>query len=134
MKMGIVGKYLVVYEAGPTYGSRIRSWGLMKYKAREQKWTGRASRDLLEKFSEMVRLPPYIQKVLDDMRKVQAAVDKERALPDPAPLVQYPVKKSLYLHQVRAANMALITFGMIAPEEVDKIEAKRETEKTGNEQ
>lgn len=134
MKMGIVGKYLVVYEAGPTYGSVIRAWGLMKYRTKEQKWTGRVSRDLLEKFAGIVRLPPYIQGVLDDMRKVQDAVDKERGLPDPAPLTQYPVKKSLYLHQVRAANMALITFGMIKPEEVAKVEAKRKAEKAGNEQ
>lgn len=134
MKMGIVGNYLVVYEAGPTYGSMIRSWGLMKYRAREQKWTGRVSRDLLERFAEIVRLPPYIQAVLDDMRKVQAAVDLERSLPDPAPLTRYPVRKNLYQHQIRAANMALVTFGIIAPEEVTRSETERKAKesKDGN--
>ena len=133
MKMGIVDKYLIVYEAGPTYGSMIRSWGLMKYRAKEQKWTGRVSRDLLEKFEQIVRLPPYIQRVLDEMRAVQSAVDMERSLPEPAPLVRYPVKKKLYVHQTRAANMALVTFGMIAPEEVAKVETERKTTKREDE-
>jgi len=32
---------------------------------------------------------------------------------DPKPIVEYPVKKKLFKHQIRGANMALMTFGLL---------------------
>ena len=47
-------------------------------------------------------------------------VDKMRVEKEPEALVKYPVQGSLYEHQVRAANMALLTFGLADPKEVLK--------------
>ena len=39
--------------------------------------------------------------------------------PEPEPLYKFPVKMNLYRHQTRGANMALLTFGLIEPEQVN---------------
>lgn len=52
--------------------------------------------------------------------ETQRAVDKMRVEKGPEALVKYPVQGSLYEHQVRAANMALLTFGLADPKEVLK--------------
>ena len=66
----------------------------------------------------VVRLPAPIEAYRAQLHRVQTAVDRERLNPDPAQLYKYPVKLPLYKHQIRAANMALLTFGLIAPQEV----------------
>lgn len=62
---------------------------------------------------------PHNTQRLDE---TQRAVDKMRVEKEPEALVKYPVQGSLYEHQVRAANMALLTFGLADPKEVLKSE------------
>ena len=42
-------------------------------------------------------------------------MDRELVNPEPVPFYKYPVKMPLYAHQVRGANMAMLTFGWMAP-------------------
>ena len=72
----------------------------------------------------LVPLPQSIKEERDLLNDIQKAVDEERVLPadDMKPLVKYPVKKKLFAHQVRAANMAALVFGLVGPEEVLKDE------------
>ena len=56
------------------------------------------------------------------MNRIAGAVDQERMKEDPEPLYKYPVKFPLFKHQVRGANMALITFGLIEPPEITQKE------------
>ena len=74
---------------------------------------GIASAELLNKLATLVHLPPSIEAERIRMNTVQEAVDQERTREHPEPLYKYPVTKNLYEHQVRAANMALMTFGFI---------------------
>lgn len=39
------------------------------------------------------------------------SVDNKKSIQSIAPFIKYPVKKDLFQHQIRAANMALLTFG-----------------------
>ena len=73
----------------------------------------RRSKELLDKLSKIVRLPPAIESYRQRLDETQRAVDKMRVEKEPEALVKYPVQGSLYEHQVRAANMALMTFGFI---------------------
>lgn len=41
--------------------------------------------------------------------------ERIKAAEEVKPLVKYPVRKKLYTHQVRAANMALMVFGLAKP-------------------
>jgi hypothetical protein len=119
MKMAMKDGMIRIIEADVTQAAIIKSWGKMKYSRSNQMYEGPVSMELLNKLAGLVRLPPAIEAVRKNMNKVQEAVDQERVRKDPKPLVDYPVTKSLYQHQVRAANMALLTFGLIPPEKED---------------
>ena len=63
----------------------------------------------------IVRLPGPIEAERQRMNGVQAAVDAERMKDVSEPLCNYPVKIPLFQHQIKGANMALLTFGLIEP-------------------
>ena len=125
MKMAMKDGMIRIIEADVTQAAIIKSWGKMKYSRSNQMYEGPVSMELLNRLAGLVRLPPAIEAVRKNMNKVQEAVDQERVRKEPKPLVDYPVTKSLYQHQVRAANMALLTFGLVPPE---LEEAEREDE------
>ena len=116
MKMAMKDGMIRIIEADTTQAAIIRSWGKMKYSRVNQMFEGPVSAELLNKLAGLVRLPASIEELRAHMNKVQEAVDKERVRKNPDSLYKYPVTKSLYQHQVRAANMALLTFGLIPPE------------------
>ena len=87
---------------------------------RKNMMIGDCSKELLDKLSKIVRLPPAIESYRQRLDETQRAVDKMRVEKEPEALVKYPVQGSLYEHQVRAANMALLTFGLADPKEVLK--------------
>lgn len=116
MKMAMKDGMLRIIEADVTQAAIIKSWGKMKYSRVNQMYEGQVSAELLNRLATLVRLPASIEKIRQQMNTVQEAVDHERVREDPKPLYKYPVTKPLYQHQVRAANMALLTFGMIEPE------------------
>ena len=76
---------------------------------------GPAEIELLNKLAGIVRLPGPIEAERQRLNEIAQAVDSERMKEDPEPLYKYPVKYPLFKHQTRAANMALITFGMVPP-------------------
>ena len=116
MKMALQGNTLKIIEADNVQFTIIKSWNKMKWSKKLQQLEGIADIELLDKLASIVRLPASIEKYRAHLHLVQDAVDRERINPNPKPAYQYPVKMSLYQHQVRAANMALLTFGMIPPE------------------
>lgn len=118
MLMKMVDGVLYIKEADQVQLSVIRSWGNFRWIKTAQMMKGPANRDSLNRLAKMVKLPPYIEAERKRLNAVQDAVDRERVCEDPVPIVDYPVTKKLYKHQIRAANMALLTFGMVKPEEV----------------
>ncbi len=117
MKMALIDNTIKIIEADVTQAAIIKSWNRMKFSRAKQMYEAPVSAELLNKLATLVRLPAPIEAVRRNMNAVQKAVDRERVRADPKPLYAYPVKKSLYQHQIRAANMALLTFGLIDPEE-----------------
>lgn len=120
MKMALQDNTLKVIEADNVQFAVIKSWGKMKWNKGKGQLEGIADLELLDKMASLVQLPPPIEERRQKLHKVQEAVDRERVNPNPAPMYQYPVKLPLYAHQVRGANMALMTFGLIEPPEVKK--------------
>lgn len=120
MRMKMDGGWIYIIEADQVQMAVIKSWGLMKWSRKNQMWTGAVSGELLNRLSSLVPLPVPVEAERRRLIAVQDAVDYERILPAEQlkPLVRYPVTKNLYAHQTRAANMALLVFGLAEPEEV----------------
>ena len=130
MKIALNGNTLIIVDADPVQFSDIKSWGLMKWN-KQKKWLqGTASLELLEKLSSITTLPtgggispktgkpyPNIAEYYEKLKVVREAVDRERMNETPEPMYKPPVKASLYAHQTRAFNMALLTFGWVQPSE-----------------
>ena len=85
----------------------------MKWDRKAQLLRGTADIELLDKLASIVRLPPAIEDRRSRLHALQDAVDAERVNPEPTPFFKYPVKLPLYAHQMRGANMALLTFGWV---------------------
>ena len=117
MKIALQGNVLKIIEADNVQFTVIKSWGKMKWDKRNQMLIGTADMELLDKLAGIVRLPPAIEAHRAALHRVQDAVDAERMNQDPEPLVKPPIKLSMYKHQTRAFNMALLTFGLIDPPE-----------------
>lgn len=116
MKMALQGSTLLIKEADNVQFAAIKSWNKMRWDRKDQMLIGTADIELLDKLASIVRLPPGIAAHRDRLHAVQDAVDRERVNPRKEPLVKYPVKMNLYAHQVRGANMCMITFGWVPPE------------------
>ena len=116
MKMALKGTTLLIREADSVQFNVIKSWNKMKWDKATKTLVGVADLELLDKLSGLVRLPPTVEEYRARLQAVRDAVDRERVKPDPRPFYRYPVKMPLYQHQTRGANMALLTFGWIAPE------------------
>lgn len=92
----------------------ITSWGKMRRDRRTKLLVGDCDLELMNKLAEIINLPPKIEKLRQKLNTIQNRVDEERIKENPEALYPYPVTKKLYQHQVRAANMALLTFEMAA--------------------
>lgn len=119
--------HLTVVAADNVQFATIRSWNLMKWDKQNQMFYGPATMELLDKLATITPLPnggisaktgkplPNIKAHRQKLHAIQDAVDRERVNQTPEPLYKYPVKMPLYAHQVRGANMCLLTFGWAQP-------------------
>ena len=110
------GNTILIVGADNVQFTVIKSWNKMTWDKKNQHLKGIADLELLERLSSLVRLPSAVEDRRNRLRAVQDAVDRERVNQEPIPFYKYPVKLPLYAHQVKAANMALITFGWVPPE------------------
>lgn len=99
------------------YFTAIHSWGLMGWSRQRQCFFGPATAELLNHLADLLqgRLPPQAEELRQKLNRIDEAVDAQRMAEDPKPLYKFPVKLPLYRHQTRAANMALMVFGLIDP-------------------
>ena len=117
MKMAVDGGTLIIKDADNVQFTVIKSWNKMKWDKKTQTLRGTADLELLDKLSGIVRLPPAAESRRQRLRAVQGPVGRGRINPEPVPFFKYPVKMPLYAHQVRGANMAMLTFGWAQPGE-----------------
>ena len=113
MKMALQGNTLLIRDADNVQFAVIKSWNKMKWDRKAQLLGGTADIELLDKLASIVRLPPAIEDRRSRLHALQDAVDAERVNQEPIPFFKYPVKLPLYAHQMRGANMALLTFGWV---------------------
>lgn len=122
MKMAMKDGQIIIKDADITQSALIKSWGKMKWSRTDQVFHGSAEIELLNKLAGVVRLPGSIEKERQRLNEIAQAVDTERMKEEPRPLYRYPVKYPLFKHQVRAANMCLLTFQLVPPGKGDSHE------------
>lgn len=119
MRTRLKDGYIQIIEADAAQAAALKSWGQVTWNKKERRWEGLSSLELIERLDKLSDGPlsASVQAERARLEAVQKAVDAERVRPaqEVRPLCKYPVKKPLYTHQVRAANMALLTFGLIKP-------------------
>ena len=123
MKIKIEDGYIYIIEANEDQARQLKSWkDLVKWERKSAMWKAPVCLEFLNHFSRICRMPDILKEEKARLERVQQAVDAERIRPadEIRPYYPYPVTKSLYSHQVRAANMALMTFGIVPPEEALK--------------
>lgn len=106
---------ILIKDADNMQFTIIKSWNKMKWSKAEQMLYGPVDGELLNQLAGLVRLPPVIEAERQRLNGISDAVDAERMKKEPVPLYKYPVKMPLFKHQVRGANMCLLTFGLIDP-------------------
>jgi len=119
---------ILFVKASKEEGSMIRSWRMMTYDKAKGYWFGQMSIPLLENLMANGGLIPPAKEALAEMKRIQAAIDAERMKPDEEVrcYIEPPVKATLYAHQRRAMNMALINFGLIEPDQIKEDKKCRE--------
>lgn len=122
MKMKLDRGILIIADCDGMQLNIIKSWNKMKWNRSRQWLEGPCTGELLNRLAGLVKLPPTIEEQRQHMNRIAGAVNQERMKEDPEPLYKYPVKFPLFKHQVRGANMALITFGLIEPPEITQKE------------
>lgn len=115
MKMALKDGQILIKDADNMQFTIIKSWNKMRWNKAEQMLQGPAEIELLNRLAGLVRLPEQIEAERQRLNSIMDAVDRERLKAEPVPLYKYPVKYPLFKHQIRGANMALITFGLIEP-------------------
>lgn len=121
MKIALQNGTVYIKDASPAQAAALKSWGLFQYDRKTGIYSGAETLELLSRVYKLTKaLPEPLMKELRRLQAVQDAVDVLRTEKDPKPLTKFPVKPKLYQHQIRAADMALVTFGLIPPEEVLK--------------
>jgi hypothetical protein len=113
--MALKGSTLILIEVDNVQFAIIKSWNKMKWDKKNLSLHGIADIELLDKLTSIVRLPPIVEQRRQELHTLQDAIDRERINPEPVPFCKYPVKMPLYTHQVRGANMAMLTFGWVTP-------------------
>lgn len=126
MKMALKNGQILIKDADNMQFTIIKSWNKMRWIKAEQMLSGPAESELLNKLAGLVRLPPVIEAERQRLNAIQDAVDAERMNDDPMPLCNYPVKKKLFKHQLRGANMCMMIFGLVDPPNPSKNEITKE--------
>lgn len=74
---------------------------------------GKASIDVLNAINAFQTLPPVLKARLDALTSELARYEKERSNAEPKEMYPYPIKATMFKHQIRGANLALMKFGWL---------------------
>lgn len=114
MKIAMFDGAITLAEIDPLRLEQLRRIKSLRWSRSTHTMQGPVTISLLEELNRLFRLP---KPELDELKRLQAIrgdVERERLDPDPKPLVKYPIKNAtLFKHQVKGANMAILIFGAV---------------------
>ena len=110
MRIGYSEGDIIIVEPGDRYKALSR---YMRWDKRAKCMRAKATLDTLEGLAGIFTLPPNMKALRERLRAKQDMIDRIRAEEEPKPMMEFPVKAKLYIHQVKAANMALVEFDVL---------------------
>lgn len=117
MKMAIKNGEILLMDWTQLQYNIMMSWNKVKYlrkaKDRPPMLTGPCDLELLNRLSQLITLPVPAEAMRQKLTEKQAAIDNMRMAENVEPLIKPPVKASLFQHQIRGYNMALIAFDLV---------------------
>lgn len=111
MKIALQHGQIILAEIEPLRYEQLKRIGLLRWNKTTRTMTGPISLDLLNALHKYFRLPDFVEAERERLQEVADRVELEREEKDPLPLTAYPVKATMFKHQIRGANMALLVFG-----------------------
>lgn len=114
---------IALAEIGGLYNT-IAATTQLRWNKQRQTMEGVATLDTLNALAKIIKLPPHIEAHRQWLIAVRVAIEQAREDENPTPIFKPPVKATLFKHQIRAYNMALLEFGTATPQ----TEARRRTD------
>ena len=108
--------YIFASELGDQEYMALRSTGAWKWNRTKKRLEARITQDLLEHLALTVQLPEWAEAIRALLKLRDEEMARLRNEEHPTPVRPFPVRASLYEHQVRGANMALCAFGIMREE------------------
>lgn len=115
MKIALQHGQIILAEIEPLRYEQLKRMGIFRWNKTMHTMTGPVSLDALNALHNRFTLPDFVETERERLAGVARQVEQQREAAEPKPLAAYPVKAKLYAHQVRAANMCLLTFGAVPP-------------------
>lgn len=109
MKIALRDGKVILAEIDPLRFEQIKRIGTLRWNRRTRTYTGSANRDTLDALAAIFPLPSNVEGVRKRLAYISGQIEEQRNAENPAPLYPYPVKGQLYKHQIRGANMAMMT-------------------------
>lgn len=113
MKIALIRGVVTIAELSNLDFQRLKNISGLRWNRTTRCMVGPVSLNLLDGLARYYKLPADMETKRQRLGKTRREIDAERLAEDPAPLLPYPVKASLYKHQIRGANMALRAFGAL---------------------
>lgn len=113
MKIALIRGVVTIAELSNLDFQRLKNISGLRWNRTTRCMVGPVSLNLLDGLAHYYKLPADMETKRQRLGKTRREIDAERLAEDPAPLLPYPVKASLYKHQIRGANMALRAFGAL---------------------
>lgn len=104
--------YIFASELSDQEYMALRSTGAWKWNRTKKRLEARITQDLLEHLALTVQLPEWAEAIRARLKLRDEEMARLRNEEHPTPVRPFPVRASLYEHQVRGANMALAVFGI----------------------
>lgn len=111
MKIALQHGQIILAEIEPLRYEQLKRMGIFRWSKTTRTMTGPVSLDALNALHNRFTLPGFVETERERLAEVARQVEQQREDKEPKPLAAYPVRAKLYAHQVRAANMCLLTFG-----------------------
>lgn len=108
MRIAIQNDVIIVAEPNEKY-QVLKSLGF-RYQKSDRTLRNDLTLQNLERLGKIISLPPSFVEVKNRLMQNQLIIDEMRKEPEPTPMFNYPVNVELFKHQIRAANMAMISF------------------------
>lgn len=117
MKVAMKNGRIVLAQIEQARMDKLKKTGLLRWNRRERTYSAPVSLDLLNTLAGIFRLPDFVEKERQRLDDIRLQIEAQRTTEKPEPICYYPVKATLFSHQIRAANMAMLAFGVMAPKE-----------------